>query len=364
MKNQTENYCPGKSGRRRFIIKTGFVLPAYIFPFFRLLSRTIDTMDKNLNNSGDINITGEFEPSYLKLHHTGELKERGKKLWDMMGKCRLCPRNCLKNRLEGRRGKCEATARLQISSYHPHFGEESQLVGQGGSGTIFFTHCNLRCVFCLNWEISIGGEGLYRNIEELAKMMLNLQESGCLNINVVTPTHYSPHIILALDIAARKGLRLPLVYNTSGYENLEVLQILDGIVDIYLPDFKYFDGAMANKFSFGAENYPEVTRKALLEMHRQVGVARPGANGMITRGLMIRHLVMPHNVSGTDKVVHWIANHLSRDTYINLMSQYRPMYKAAEYHEISRPLQRKEYEKAVISARNAGLTNLKIQGFI
>ncbi len=307
--------------------------------------------------------TYRYIPRYLKLHQTGDLKKRGKELWNIMNSCRLCPRDCLINRLEGKRGICKATSELNISSYNPHFGEEAPLVGRHGSGTIFFTHCGLRCVFCINGDISIDGIGYLQSLYNLAAMMLDLQERGCHNINVVTPTHYSPHIVLALDIAAEQGLNIPLVYNTCGYERTEILQLLDGIVDIYLPDFKYADSTIAYKYSHEAEDYPEIAQKALLEMHRQVGVAKPDKNGIIHRGLMIRHLVMPHNVSSTDKVLQWIANNLPLDTYINLMSQYQPLYEAMKYPEISRPLSRKEYDEAVIFAKNLGFTNLEIQGY-
>ncbi|MBN2354741.1 radical SAM protein, partial [candidate division KSB1 bacterium] len=241
------------------------------------------------------------EPSYLNLHRSGELKKRGEQLWNMMGQCCLCPRECGADRLNGERGFCGATAQLEISAYHPHLGEEDSLVGSNGSGTIFFTNCGLRCVFCINWEISQGGRGQEKSLQQLAEMMLHLQRMGCHNINVVTPTHYSAHILLALDMAAAKGLRLPLVYNTCGWERLEILQLLDGIVDIYLPDFKYADSEMAAKYSSQADTYPQVTRQALLEMHRQVGTAKPADDGLMYRGLMIRHLVMPNNVGGTKK---------------------------------------------------------------
>ena len=193
-------------------------------------------------------------------------------------------------------------------------------------------------------------------------MMLHLQQIGCHNINVVTPTHYPAHILLALDIAAAKGLRLPVVYNTCGWERPEILAKLDGVVDIYLPDLKYAHAEMAAKFSSGADTYPELTKKAILEMHRQVGVAKPAKDGLMYRGLMIRHLVMPNGVSGTKEVVAWIAANLSKDTYINIMSQYRPMYKAFEYPEIARRLTREEYTDAVRWAKAAGLTNIDVQG--
>ena len=196
----------------------------------------------------------------------------------------------------------------------------------------------------------------------MAQMMLKLQEIGCHNINLVTPTHYSPHIVLAVDMAARKGLRLPLVYNTCGWERLEILKKLDSIIDIYLPDFKYFDGKMAAKYSSDAEAYPEITKEALLEMHRQVGVAKPASDGLMYRGLMIRHLVMPNRVGGTKEVIEWIAENLPKDTYLNIMSQYTPTYKAFEYSEISRRITREEYSEAIRWAKEAGLTNLDIQG--
>lgn len=309
------------------------------------------------------NLNQNFEPGYLKLHRSGELKKRGEKLWEMMESCELCPRMCRINKLKGEKGFCGADSQLEISSFHPHFGEERPLVGTGGSGTIFLTNCSLRCVFCINWEISQGGEGYSRSIEDFANMMLELQKRGCHNINFVTPTHYSPHIILAVDLAASKGLKLPLVYNTCGWERVEILKIFDGIIDIYLPDFKYSDGKNAAKYSSGAATYPKITQKVLLEMHDQVGVAKPAENGLIYRGLMIRHLVMPNRVSGTKNVIEWIANNLPKDTYLNLMSQYRPVFKAFEYPEISRGITRKEYSEAVNWAEAAGLTNLDIQGY-
>ncbi len=281
-----------------------------------------------------------------------------------MESCQLCPRRCGVNRLKGMVGFCRAPgATLVVSSFHPHFGEERPLVGYGGSGTIFFTHCNLRCVFCQNWEISQLGVGSETDITELARMMLRLQTLGCHNINIVTPTHYSALLLQALDIAAEKGLRLPIVYNTSGWERLEILELLDGVVDIYLPDFKYWDSNMAAKYSSGAESYPEVTKAAILEMHRQVGVAKPAQNGIMQRGLMIRHLVMPNDVGGSEKVMEWIAENLPKDTYVNIMAQYTPLYKAYDYPEISRRITKEEYEKVVKRAQELGLTNLDIQGY-
>ena len=328
----------------------GAVFPGMGWPFDRNRSENEPAIDP------------AFVPGYLALYRRGELKGRGEALWALMERCSLCPRECGVNRLEGEEGFCRASSKLEIASYHPHFGEEKPLVGEGGSGTVFFSNCGLRCVFCINWDISLEGRGETRTLTELAEMMLDLQGRGCHNLNVVTPTHYSPHILLALDLAAGRGLRLPVVYNTCGFEKPEILEKLDGVVDIYLPDFKYARGEMAARYSSGAETYPEVTKAALLEMHRQVGAAEPGADGLINRGLMIRHLVMPNDVGGTRQVIDWIAANLPKDTYLNIMAQYRPMYKAFEHPDIARRLTGEEYAEAVAWARAAGLTRLDIQG--
>ncbi len=309
-------------------------------------------------------VLADFEPAYLELHRTGELRERAEQLWAIMESCQLCPRRCRVNRLDGVSGFCRAPgAGLVISGAHAHFGEERPLVGSGGSGTIFLSHCGLRCVFCQNWEISHLGRGSDRDIDEFAAMMLRLQGNGCHNINVVTPSHYSPHILKALDVAAGQGLRLPVVYNTCGWERLEILAVLDGIVDIYLPDFKYWDSEVSAQYSAGAETYAELTRQAILEMHRQVGVAQPPADGIMRRGLMIRHLVMPNEVGGSEEILEWIAENLPQDTYVNIMAQYNPAHQAYAYPEISRRITGEEYEKVVQRAVDLGLTNLDLQGF-
>ncbi|MBM4465004.1 MAG: radical SAM protein [Chloroflexi bacterium] len=309
-------------------------------------------------------IASDFEPAYLRLHRTGELGKRAEELWAIMESCQLCPRRCRANRLEGMSGFCRAPGTgLIISSFHAHFGEERPLVGRGGSGTIFLAHCGLRCVFCQNWAISHLGRGSEENISEFAGMMLRLQRNGCHNINFVTPTHYSPHILKALDVAAGKGLRLPIVYNTCGWERMEILTLLDGVVDIYLPDFKYWDSDMSAKYSAGAESYPEITGAAILEMNRQVGVAKPTDEGIMQRGLMIRHLVMPNNVGGSEKIMEWIAANLPKDTYVNIMAQYTPAHKAYDYPEISRRITGEEYQKVVQRAQDMGLTNLDVRGY-
>jgi putative pyruvate formate lyase activating enzyme len=313
---------------------------------------------------GKARIDPGFEAGYLKLHRMGELRKRGEALWSIMEQCKLCPRSDETKRLDGEEGKCGASDILEISSFQPHFGEERPLVGRGGSGAIFFTNCSLKCVFCINWQVSQEGQGESCTVTDLALMMLQLQAMGCHNINVVTPTHYSAHILLALDRAAHFGLRLPLVYNTCGWERLEILQLLDGVVDVYMPDFKYWDGKMAAKYSAEeALNYPDITKKALLEMQRQVGTAHPARDGLMYRGLMIRHLVMPNNVGGSKEVIKWIAEHLPKDTYVNIMSQYTPCYKAVDYPEIARRITNAEYAEVVKTAREAGLTNLDIQGY-
>jgi putative pyruvate formate lyase activating enzyme len=349
---------------RRDFFKTSLmaIFPSFLLPHQFIFAGS-DSNSSPLMHQAFADPKQSFKPGYLKLQRSGKLREKAQLLWDIMKSCELCPRECGVNRLKGESGFCRATSQLKIASYHPHYGEERSLVGRGGSGTIFFSNCGLRCVFCINWDISQGGAGRDSSNEDFAQMMLALQKRGCPNINIVTPTHYSPHILFALDKAVDKGLRIPLVYNTCGWEKPEILKVLDGVVDIYLPDFKYSDNQMAGKFSSGADTYVDVTKKALLEMHRQVGVAQPASDGLMYRGLMIRHLVMPNNVGGTRGVISWIAKNLPKDTYLNLMSQYRPMYKADEYPEISRRITRAEYENAVNWARVAGLTNLDLQGY-
>jgi putative pyruvate formate lyase activating enzyme len=354
------DFFPRECTRRRFLKETTRLCIAAALPSFVLGCSGRDAPGQETKASAG---KGSFEPAYLKLHKTGELKKRAEKLLAIMQKCRLCPRKCEVNRIEGKKGFCRAPgAQLVVSSAHPHFGEEESLVGKGGSGTIFLSHCNLRCVFCQNYDISHHGRGKERSTEGLAAMMLRLQERGCHNINLVTPTHYSGPILKALDTAAAQGLRLPVVYNTSGWERMEILKVLDGIVDIYLPDIKYWDGEMSEKYSSGAKSYPEITQKAILEMHRQVGVAKPPKSGIQQRGLMVRHLVMPNKTSGSEKIMEWIAEKVHKETYVNIMSQYSPVFKAHEYPKIARRLTRAEYKRAVSRAKEVGLTNLDIQG--
>jgi putative pyruvate formate lyase activating enzyme len=298
-----------------------------------------------------------FEPAYLELERSGELARRSEELWSILESCELCPRRCGANRLDGEEGFCSSTAQLKVYGAAPHFGEERPLVGSNGSGTIFFSNCNLLCCFCQNWEINHRGDGDRLSHHDLAEMMLDLQRRGCHNINLVTPTHVAPHIVKALRTAIDRGLRLPLVYNTSGYDSLRVVELLDGIVDIYLPDFKYQDGELAAIYSSGAADYPQVASAVIKEMHRQVGKLRTNTSDIGERGLILRHLVMPHNIAGTDRFVRWVAEELSPDTYTNLMAQYRPEHRAREYPKIARRLTSEEWQQALAWAREAGLTN-------
>jgi putative pyruvate formate lyase activating enzyme len=300
----------------------------------------------------------EFEPGYLKLEREGELVKREEALWEMLSSCEICARGCGANRLAGEVGVCSTTAQIKVHSAGPHYGEERELVGRGGSGTIFFSNCNLLCCFCQNWETNHRGDGERTSPSELADTMLGLQRRGCHNINLVTPSHVVPQIVKATRIAASKGLRLPLVYNTGGYDSLEVIKMLDGVVDIYLPDFKYQDEEMAEKYSSDASDYPKVAAAVIREMHRQVGDLETDSRGIATRGLIIRHLVMPNNIGGTDRLVKWIATELGPDTYVNLMAQYRPEHKAFDHPAIARRLTNEEWQQAVTWAEEAGLENV------
>ena len=299
-----------------------------------------------------------WHPAYEKLENEGKLAQRVEQAYAIFEDCQLCPRRCGVNRKKGERGFCRAPYKPVIFSAQPHFGEEVPLVGKNGSGTIFFSNCNLRCIFCQNWPISHEGKGKELQDEDLADMMIHLQKIGCHNINLVTPTHVMPNILNATRIALKKGLRLPLVYNTSGYERLEILKILDGVVDIYMPDMKYMDADQAEKYSSGASDYPELTKRAIIEMNRQVGELKVDERGIATRGLIIRHLVMPNRVAGTEKLLRWVAETLPKSTYLNIMAQYHVDYKAFDYPKIARGITVQEFLEAMEWAENYGLTNL------
>ena len=278
----------------------------------------------------------------------------------VLEECCLCPRHCGVNRLAGESGKCRVTSQVAVSSYGPHFGEEAPLVGRHGSGTIFFACCNLQCIFCQNYTISHFGEGSVVDNEELARMMLSLQSSGCHNVNLVSPTHVVPYILEALELAVSRGLHLPIVYNSGGYDSVETLKLLDGVVDIYMPDMKYFDEKTAERFS-GVKNYPEVNRAAVKEMHRQVGGLQIDGQGVAQRGLLVRHLVLPNGLAGTEAVVRFLAQEVSTNTYLNVMAQYHPCYQAFDIPQLARPVSREEFNEAVDLARQQGLHRLDKQ---
>jgi putative pyruvate formate lyase activating enzyme len=298
-----------------------------------------------------------MEPSYLKLFREGGLSERIDEAMALMEACSLCPRECGVNRLEGELGVCKTGRRAIVSSYNAHFGEESPLVGRYGSGTIFMGGCNLLCSFCQNYEISHSKEGVEVEPEQMAAMMIHLAERGCHNINFVTPTHVVPQLLESLARAAEQGLDIPLVYNCSGYDKKETLEILDGIFDIYMPDFKFWDARWADRYC-RAPDYPDMAEKALREMYRQVGDLVIDDQGVAVRGLLVRHLVMPLNMARTENVLKFIADEISPNTYVNVMDQYRPCGDAHKDEYINRRLSSREFREAMEAARRAGLTRL------
>jgi putative pyruvate formate lyase activating enzyme len=295
------------------------------------------------------------DPSYLALYRTGELQQRIVLLERLLGSCTLCPRDCRVNRLGGELGLCRAGNQLVLAAAFPHFGEERPLSGQGGSGAIFISWCNLLCQFCQSWEVNHRGEGMPISVRELAGTMVDLQSRGCHNVNFVTPTHYAPQLIAALPWAIEQGFRLPLVYNCGGYESLEVIQLLDGIVDIYLPDLKSFDPYASDRYLDGVVDYPEVVRTVLKEMHRQVGDLVLDQHGIAQRGLIVRHLVMPGLTEDSYAILRFIADELSPQTYINIMDQYRPCFQAGRSPEIARRTTPAEHGAVVAMAHRLGL---------
>lgn len=304
-----------------------------------------------------MNANNPFAPGYLDLHRTGELKRRAEEAVSRLSHCAVCAQVCKVNRLEEETGVCRTGRLAIVSSYGQHYGEESVLVGTGGSGTIFFANCNLACVFCQNYDISAWGAGQEVTSRQLAEMMLNLQARGCHNINLVSPSHVVPQILEALVLAADDGLELPLVYNTGGYDALPTLELLEGIVDIYMPDFKFADDEIGEQLA-GAARYSTVAKAAIQKMHHQVGDLVIDNTGVAHRGLMLRHLVMPNHLENTRKIMEFIATEISPDTYVNVMGQYRPAHLARRYPELARPLKRSEHHKAIDIARDAGLHRL------
>lgn len=299
--------------------------------------------------------------SYLQHHRSGELDKRANALWDQLANCRLCPHECGVNRFSGKTGRCRSSAELLISHIGPHYGEEPPIRGAKGAGTVFFTGCSFACVFCQNYQISQDlRNSEIHTVESLAEGMLTLQHNGCHNIDLVTPTHFLPHILKALSIACKSGLCIPLVYNTNGFERLETLAMLDGIVDIYLPDAKYADDAMAAKYSRAGKTVASV-QTALEEMWRQVGRLKCDENGIAESGLLIRHLVLPNRIAGSREVLEFIAGFLSTSVSLSLMAQYYPTHRASRFPEINRPIKQAEYEEVLEHALALGFTSVYSQ---
>ncbi len=297
-----------------------------------------------------------FNPLYLNCSPS-ELKAKINSADEILKNCTICPRHCNIDRTRGETGFCRTGDKPYVSSWNAHFGEEAPLVGSHGSGTIFFTHCNLGCLFCQNWTISHGDDGDEVSFETLADIMITLQNYGCHNINLVTPTHQVPMILKSLKIAIDNGLNIPLVYNCGGYESIETIRLLDGIIDIYMPDFKYADPEVAKEYS-KAEDYPPVSKESIKEMHRQVGDLVVDDKGVAQRGLLVRHLVLPEGLAGTAEVVKFLAEKISPATYTNIMDQYYPCHQAKKHPPLNRRLTSEEFRKAVQAAKEAGLIRL------
>jgi len=298
-----------------------------------------------------------FTPAYLKLLKNGELRERVTQAYERLSNCDICAWECGIDRRAGELGICKSGELTRVSSYGPHMGEEDPLRGLRGSGTIFFSRCNLRCQYCQNHDISQNDSGELVEPERLAAMMLELQSQGCHNINFVSPSHVVPQILAGLFIAAEASLHLPLVYNTGGYDSLTTLHLLDGVIDIYMPDLKYSDAKIARRYS-KIPHYPQVNRNAIREMQRQVGDLQIDAQGLAKRGLLVRHLVLPNELAGTKEIVRFLAQEISPNTYLNLMDQYRPAYNARKFPELMRSITNQEYQSALRMAHNAGLRRL------
>jgi putative pyruvate formate lyase activating enzyme len=302
-----------------------------------------------------------FEPAYIKTYKKGLLQEKIKAAYKLLSACNLCPQKCRVDRLSGETGICKTAKHALVSSCNPHFGEEKPLVGTAGSGTIFFTHCNLMCLFCQNFDISHEGRGQKIASADLAAVMLALQQHGCHNINFVTPSHVVPQILSALEIAIQQGLSVPLVYNSGGYDLPATLKLLDGVFDIYMPDFKFWDPQIAES-ACQARHYPEIARNALREMHRQVGELTVDEDGIAQKGLLIRHLVLPGGLAGTREIMRFIAREISADSYVNLMSQYRPCGRASEVKGLNASLSPADFQTALQAAKAEGITRLDQPG--
>ncbi|MCL2294322.1 MAG: twin-arginine translocation signal domain-containing protein [Spirochaetes bacterium] len=302
------------------------------------------------------NVSRKYRPGYLALAESGELERREQELWKKMESCSLCPRMCGVNRMAGEMAVCNSDHTLRVASSGVAFNAERAIVGHRGKGSIFMSNCNLLCIFCQNWHINHRGDGNTTTHAELAAMMLDLQRRRAHNVGIVTPTHVVPHIVTALRLAIDQGLNIPLVFSTGGYETLEVVQLLDGIVDVYVSSFKFQDSEISAPFQQGAPDYPGYAAAAIKEMHRQVGTLNI-VDGVANRGLLIRHLVLPENLAGTDVFVRWVVDELGADTDVSIMSQYRPAFRAHNHPPLDRRITPGEFERAMRWARQAGLRN-------
>jgi putative pyruvate formate lyase activating enzyme len=340
------------AGKRHVSVETNLVRICATSIRQQIIRHTNFVICYNSGHSGKRrNFPMDNYPGYLKKYKDGTLQTLADRLLEGLQECTLCPHLCRVNRYTGERGYCKAAEEAEVSGYGPHFGEEPPLVGVHGSGTIFFSHCNLGCVFCQNWETS-HGEGEKVSFQKLGEIMLELQAQRCHNINLVTPSHYVPQIVAAVAWAATKGLHIPLVYNCSGYERWETLHYIDGLIDIYMPDFKYADPVIGRRFS-NVSSYWDVAKTALKEMHRQVGDLAINEQGAAYRGLIIRHLVLPAQLAGTQEIMDFVAEEISPNSYINIMDQYFPEFKARCYSELNRRITRTEFREAVHAAKKA-----------
>jgi putative pyruvate formate lyase activating enzyme len=328
-------------------------------PAKRDILETVPTLPGSL--ASFVRPRASFEPAYLETYASGRLEEKVEEALEELRCCRVCPRDCDVDRLNDERAVCKTGRHAQVASAFAHFGEEDCLRGWNGSGTIFFSYCNLRCVFCQNFDISWQGNGREMDATEIASHMLSLQTRGCHNINFVTPEHVAPQVLEAVYEAVQRGLRLPIVYNTSAYDSLRSIELLADVVDIYMPDFKFWDPATARRLVL-AENYADHAQEAIRAMHRQVGDLVVDEDGLALRGLLVRHLVMPNALAGTREIMHFLADELSRDTYVNIMDQYSPAGQVVErplqYSDIGRRVSSEEVGEAVRIAENAGLNRL------
>ncbi len=296
----------------------------------------------------------DFQPAYIEAYKRGDLERKIEQAFNALHSCTLCPRQCKVDRSSRQRGICKTGIQAKVASYQPHFGEEKVLVGSGGSGTIFFSNCNLMCNFCQNFDISHSGQGEEVTDTQLANMMIWLQNYGCHNINLVTPSHIVPQILSALKISIENGLSIPLVYNTSSYDSVFTIKLLDGIIDIYMPDFKFMD-PIQSELNMNASDYPEIAKRAILEMYRQVGDLVVDSKGIAQRGLIVRHLLMPGNTNGAKEIFEFISNSVSRNTFTNILKQYQPLGTASQIPQINKRITDIEFNQSLELARLSGL---------